>query len=363
MTYCIPYTGNLPWLTRRTVFFARHGSHAYGTNIATSDEDFRGVAIPPSSYFHGFAHAFEQAEMKSPDVTIFGLRKFMQLAADCNPNVLEILFVEDSDVLVMTPLGERLRAARDLFLSKKAKHTYAGYATGQLRRIRGHMRWLRDPMTAPPTRAEFGLPERTVIPQDQIAAARSAVEKKLKDWNLDFVGDLDPASRLLIADKMADSIAEMHVTTGDLWIGAARAVGFESNFIELLDRERQYHARHKEWEQYQAWKVNRNAARAELEAKFGYDLKHGMHLVRLLKMCREILTTGKVLVRRPDAEELLAIRRGAWTIEQLIEWSDRENAELDAIAKASKLPDAPDRAKLDELCVDLVEDSFREFGG
>jgi hypothetical protein len=225
------------------------------------------------------------------------------------------------------------------------------------------MRWLRDPMTAPPTRAEFGLPERTVIPQDQIAAARSAVEKKLKDWNLDFVGDLDPASRLLIADKMADSIAEMHVTTGDLWIGAARAVGFESNFIELLDRERQYHARHKEWEQYQAWKVNRNAARAELEAKFGYDLKHGMHLVRLLKMCREILTTGKVLVRRPDAEELLAIRRGAWTIEQLIEWSDRENAELDAIAKASKLPDAPDRAKLDELCVDLVEDSFREFGG
>ncbi|AEZ66297.1 hypothetical protein phiTE_131 [Pectobacterium phage phiTE] len=37
---------------------------------------------------------------------------------------------------------------------------------------------------------------------------------------------------------------------------------------------------------------NRNAARHELEEKFGYDTKHAMHLVRLLRMSQEILETG-----------------------------------------------------------------------
>jgi len=45
-----------------------------------------------------------------------------------------------------------------------------------------------------------------------------------------------------------------------------------------------------------------------LEAKFGFDTKHAMHLIRLLRMAREILETGVVHVKRPDAEELSAIR-------------------------------------------------------
>jgi predicted nucleotidyltransferase len=40
------YRGNLTWLPGRTIFLAKHGSHAYGTNITTSDLDIKGVAIP-----------------------------------------------------------------------------------------------------------------------------------------------------------------------------------------------------------------------------------------------------------------------------------------------------------------------------
>ena len=43
----IPYAGNLTWMGERTIFFARHGSHAYGLSTPTSDEDWKGVAIPP----------------------------------------------------------------------------------------------------------------------------------------------------------------------------------------------------------------------------------------------------------------------------------------------------------------------------
>ena len=355
-----PYRGNLTWLRRQTIYFARHGSHAYGTNIATSDEDFRGVAIPPAPYFHGFVDRFEQAEAKDPDLVIYDLRKFMALAADCNPSIIEVLFVDDDDVLHITEAGKTLRARRREFLSKKAKHTFSGYALSQLKRIRTHYRWLKSPPKTPPTRKEMGLPERTVIPADQLAAAKSMIDKKLDDWRLVGLEDVDPATRIALQTKMERVLLEIHENVSpDLYAGAARSLGLDENFIRLLDLERQYGGAKREWDQFQNWKATRNPARAALEERSGYDTKHGMHLVRLLRMCREILSTGDVIVRRPDAKELLEIRDGAWSYERLVEWAEREDTELEALSKTTKaVPDRPDRTVLDRLCVELVEGSL-----
>ena len=351
----IPYSGNLEWLVPRTILFARHGSHAYGLNTATSDEDFKGVVIPPADYFLGFHKRFEQADSNDPDLVIFDIRKFMSLAADCNPNIIEVLWTEP---LVITPLGERLRAAREMFLSKKAKHTFSGYALSQLKRIRTHHRWIEKPPTHNPTRAEYELPEHTLIPRDQLAAAQAAIEKKLGEWDLDFVRDADPASRILIQNKMAEALAEMKVASDDRWAAAARTIGYDENFLALLDRERRYNGARQEWENFVKWKATRNAKRAALEEKHGFDTKHAMHLVRLLRMCREILATGEVIVKRPDREELLAIRNGAWTYEKLVEWAEEEDRALEGLYRTSKLPNSPDREALDRLCVELVRDSF-----
>jgi hypothetical protein len=92
---------------------------------------------------------------------------------------------------------------------------------------------------------------------------------------------------------------------------------------------------------------------------FQGNSKHGMHLVRLMRMCREILETGKVTVKRPDREELLAIRNGAWSYDQLLAWATEQEQGMDEIYKTAPLPHAPDRKKLDQLCVDLVEESLR----
>jgi uncharacterized protein len=361
MTFDWPqhYRGNLKWLPERTIFMARHGSHAYGTNIATSDEDFRGVAIAPREYYLGGLHRFDQAECKEPDLTVFDLRKFVGLASQGNPNVLEILFTDPSDHLVMTAAGERLIAGRDLFLSRRLKHTFSGYAHSQLKRIRVHYRWLKSPPSAPPTRAEFGLPERTVIPADQLAAAEAGIRKKLDTWSVDFLDHLDRDMREAIQQKMAAHLAELEVSmNGDLWVGAARTLGYDENFIHLLDIERRYTARLREWQQYEEWKRSRNPARAELEARHGYDTKHGMHLVRLIRMCREILETGRVIVKRPDAAELLEVRAGAWPYERLVEWAEREDAELEELAKTSKLPKSPDIEAIDALCVELISEAI-----
>lgn len=348
------YRGNLEWLSSRTIYLTRHGSHAYGTNLPTSDLDVKGVAIPPRDYFHGYLLRFEQAESRDPDLVIYDVRKFFSLAADCNPNIIEVLHTDDSDRLVVMPLGEALLEVRDLFLSRKAKHTFSGYAAAQLKRIRTHHRWLLHPPTAAPTRAEFGLPESSLVSSDDRMAAEAAVQKQVEAWDVDLE-PLSPSSRVAMQNHIAGFLAEMKIAADEKWNAAARTLGFSEHFIEVMKQERAYRARQREWEQFQEWQRSRNVARAALEAKWGYDTKHGMHLVRLMRMCREILTMGRVIVKRPDAEELLAIRHGAWTYDQLVEWAEREDAELEVLAKSSLLPHAPDRVALDRACQRIVE--------
>lgn len=343
------------WLETRTILLTVHGSHAYGTALPTSDRDFKGVAIPLGSYFYGFVNRFEQAEIKSPnDTVIFDIRKFFALAADCNPNIIEILWVDPSCYVHLTPAGERLVEHRDLFLSRKAKHTFSGYALSQLKRIRTHHRWLRNPPKAPPVRSEFGLPEHVLVQKEVREFAESQIQKTIDGWNLDL-SPLDDAGKVYVRARVAAWMAEVSLNERH---AAQRAIGIDDAFMAHLDGERRFHQAQVEWTQFVNWKVTRNAARHELEAKYGYDTKHAMHLVRLLRMCREILVHGSVLVRRPDAEELLSIRHGAWSYEQLIEFAESEDRAMNDLEHASPLPKAPDRVRLDELCCELVLQSF-----
>ena len=67
------------------------GSRAYGTNTEDSDYDYRGICIQPKKYLLGL-DKFEQHEEKEPDTVIYSLEKFVRLALQNNPNILEILF-------------------------------------------------------------------------------------------------------------------------------------------------------------------------------------------------------------------------------------------------------------------------------
>lgn len=349
------HKASMPWLAEASIFVARSGSHAYGTALPTSDLDFKGVAIPPLHYFTGFVSKFEQAEQREPyDAVIYDVRKFCNLAADCNPSIIETLFVDDSDVIHITESGETLRRYAHTFLSKKAKHTFSGYAYSQLGRIQRHYEWLHNPPKKEPTRADFNLPEFTMIPADQRAAVAAAVKKKIDEWNIDLE-PLDPASRIEVTGRIQKTLEEIHVTQENMWDVAAKAIGVPQNFIEVTQRERAYNNARNHWTQYLTWQKQRNPARAELEAKFGYDTKHGMHLVRLMRMGYEILTEGRVYVKRPDAEELLRIRAGDWSYEKMVAYAQDMEKKMEEAYELSKLPKAPNRALLDSLCCVLVE--------
>lgn len=107
------------------------GSRGYGLHTPASDYDYRGVYLAPTETLLGIGRPAEQLEAKEPDACIYELDKFVRLAINANPNILEILY---ADALVIDPVGRRLVENRHLFLSQRARQSYGGYVVQQLRR-------------------------------------------------------------------------------------------------------------------------------------------------------------------------------------------------------------------------------------
>src|SRR5579885_89979 len=289
----------------RTILLVRHGSHAYGLNTPTSDEDFKGVCVKPAAAYFGFTQRFEQMEhmgSKSDgiDKVVYSLEKFVSLAADCNPNIIEVLHVDPTDIVKIDSFGEELRARANDFLSKKAKFTFSGYANAQMKRIMTHRAWLLNPPKAPPERKDFGLSETTVISKSELGAFDSL-------FNLPTVDD---------AATTADRVNEIVETARTVL-----NVELPKDVITIFTREKAYRAALAHWEQYLNWKKTRNPKRAELEAKFGYDTKHGMHLMRLELMGNRILERHIVQVKwtGPEREYLMSIRNGEVDYDTLVQ--------------------------------------------
>jgi uncharacterized protein len=139
---------HLKWVTDRCILYHISGGRLYGTSEDTSDFDYIGVTIPPQKYVVGLS-SFEQVELKQKvdgvlhEVTIYGIRKFMKLLTGCNPNIIESLFIKyRSRFQLATPAEYEhlwwgaIHTARKLFISQKAYHTFCGYASSQLHKLR-----------------------------------------------------------------------------------------------------------------------------------------------------------------------------------------------------------------------------------
>lgn len=367
----------------RVVLMTVSGSRAYGIEHSGSDLDVKGACFGPVASYTGYRTRFEQhesigaafneaaagtswlpiAQAHGVEGTLYELRKFFKLAAECNPNVWESVWSAERFVLAESSAGARIRAARQLFLSAKAKYTFCGYARSQLGRIETHRSWLLNPPMSQPLRGDFDLPERTLIPKEDLMALRAAVQKKLDEWEPDL-GDLEPARRIQVRAKFDLALTEVSASSDALWVHAARTVGIGDDLIEVMGRERRYQSAARHWQQYQSWVKGRNPERARLEAQHGYDVKHGAHLYRLLTMGLEILRDGEVHVDRRgrDADLIKEIRAGAWSYDEIVTWAKTTNSEVDETYRAMYkdktrtpvIPEKPDADALEALCSELV---------
>lgn len=96
--------------------------------------------------------------------------------------------------------------------------------------------------------------------------------------------------------------------------------------------------------------------RKELVERYGYDTKCASHLIRLLRMGCEALTYGRLNVfRYNDVEELLDIKRGQWTLEQVQEYSGELFRTIRQARDQSNLPEQPDLDRINQLCCEVVQ--------
>src|SRR5439155_17760476 len=109
------------------IYRCRVGSHAFGLATETSDDDVRGIYLPPARLHWSLYRLPEQLEFAdgTRDEVYWELEKFLTLALKANPNVLEVLWTPD--ILHADEAGQRLRELRDAFLSRHLFKTYSGY--------------------------------------------------------------------------------------------------------------------------------------------------------------------------------------------------------------------------------------------
>jgi predicted nucleotidyltransferase len=356
------------FLPAHTIVLALGGSQAHGTAGPDSDIDLRGVCIAPLSLRLSLHRTFDQREGPLPpalaattdaalrarvggdparfekvECAIYDVAKFLRLCEAANPNALELLFTDPGDWLLATPAWERVHSERHRLLTRKVQQTFLGYAMAQLTKIRNHRAWLLQPPKGPPTRAAFGLPEQGGrLSRDEQDRIERAIAEKRRAYSTDDI-DMTPAARIEVRGGF-DAMRQV----------AVQALAIPAEVAASLEAERRYRAAKRGWRAYETWKRERNPKRAALERAHGYDTKHAMHLVRLMRMGLEALQDGTLTIRRPDADELCAIRAGAWSFERLLEETAAIEAAMQVAAERTALPATVDGEWLDALAFDLM---------
>jgi predicted nucleotidyltransferase len=96
--------------------------------------------------------------------------------------------------------------------------------------------------------------------------------------------------------------------------------------------------------------------RRKLIEKFGYDVKNASHLIRLLHMGIEALQTGDIKVlRNVDAEMLIDIKTGKWTLDEVKMYADELFHQVKKAYRKSDLPEEPNKEKVESLLMHVIK--------
>lgn len=332
------------------LYLIRAGSKSYGTNIASSDEDFKGICVAEKKHYMGFKHRFEQYEHNDPDIVVFELTKWAQLLLNCNPNTIENLFVDPEDIIYIHPVFQKLLDIRDLALSKNVFNSFSGYAHGQMRKMSLHKAHF-DSNPVKPHPDDYGIVESTEF-KNLYNLVRAEVQKEV-DTSLfnDF------QNNAAMTYRFHQVLTEWKLAKDEIWAShLKRFVGQEDIYKQIL----QYKAYQKDlltYKKYEDWKKNRNPKRAADEEIHKVDLKFAYHIIRLQVMCKEILNDHKVIVKRKHDKDLyLDIRAGKYSYEEIVEMSDQLKKDCETAYKTTTLPAQPDYEKFDKVVTEIVDE-------
>lgn len=251
------------WLPDNVRYETIMGSNCYGVALDTSDWDMVGYCVPPkdivfphlAGVIQGFGRQIQKfvcyqkhhvkVSGKTYDLNSYNIVHYFRLCMECNPNMIDSLFVPRDCIVHGSIISEMIREKRKIFLHKGAWHRFKGYAYSQLHKM----------------------------------------------------DNKKPVGK-----------------------------------------------------------------RAEIVAKFGYDVKFAYHLVRLLGEVEQILHERNIDLRR-NREHLKAIRRGDIDECDIRKWAAEKEHTLERLYETSTIPHSPDEDAIKQLLLDCLEEHYGTLEG
>jgi hypothetical protein len=303
-------------LRRCAVLEATVGSHAWGLADESSDTDLRGVFVAPAAWTQGLVPSPTDLVSTDGSTTYWEVDKTIRQALRADPNTLELLFVDSARAL--DPMGQWILDARDAFVSAELYGTFGRYAVSQLKKLQQSLRlaehrallldWLRH----------------DVSPSIEEVAARLARETAIAAPTSD--------DALLLAKEY---VKQLYRSLYDQGLLASRDFDSLIRFARTRDP---------------AFELPR-----ELRPKNAYNL------LRLVGAAITWLRTGapSLRVSGPFRDQLLAIKRGAVPLEQVLADAERMMPELEEARRSTQLPVRGDLRRADALLRRIRQEAAR----
>lgn len=378
----------------KPLYLVIRGSHAYGTNVETSDTDYAGIFIQSIDDILGNKYK-EQINDDNNDIVIYEVRRFLELLGSNNPTVLELLNTPEDCIIYKDPAFDIILENRDKFITKICAKSFGGYAKMQIQKAKGQNKkqnWEKDKVT-----------RKEVLDFVYVIEGERSIPWKVwnkeKEFEEKFIGVVNvPNARDIYAvyyDGLARNMFSENVSESDrnnlikFQKESGKSMGFgykglvktgegansaESNQLRLssipkgeepicvITYNKDGYTQHcNDYKSYQTWLENKNDARWVDVKSHGQkiDGKNMLHCKRLMEMAKEIAEGKGINVRRPNAKELISIRKGEVDLQTLIDNVEKEIIEIDKLFANSSLPDSIDNEFINNLIVKIRKQIYK----
>ena len=378
----------------KPLYLVIRGSHAYGTNVETSDTDYAGVFIQSMDDILGNKYT-EQINDDTNDTVIYEIRRFLELLGSNNPTVLELLNTPEDCIIYKDPAFDLILNDKEKFITKICAKSFGGYAKQQISKAKGQNKkqnWEKDKVT-----------RKEVLDFVYVIEGEKSIPWKV--WNEDFKYDekfigvvnvpnardiyavyFDEVANMCFSESVPEDVRESakylrkesELSMGFGYKGLVKTGegvnSAESNQLRLssipkseepicvITYNKDGYTQHcNDYKSYQTWLDQRNESRWVDVKSHGQkiDGKNMLHCKRLMEMAKEIAKGEGIIVRRPNAKDLIAIRKGEVDLQTLIDSVEKEIIEVDKLFDNSELPDSIDIEFINNLIVKIRKQIYK----
>lgn len=272
----------------KVIFLHISGSRLYGTELPTSDTDYRGIFVPPledlilmkdiDQWTSSTGNTQSKNSAGDVDISLWSIHKFIKLLQVGDTNAMDTLFAYGTHAeLLREPLMDKLYESRELFFPESLR-SFFGYALGQVKKYSVKGDKLRG-VQALITEIQYLLE-----PPEAFKTIGDLKGYLIETENVQWVTD-ETNTYIKVLDKR--------------FIQTVRL----SEFLEKLK---------------------------EIESKYGHRAKQAMdnqsvdwkawyHAFRVLQECKELMTYGRINFPLRDAKYLLKVRNQAYSPQECFE--------------------------------------------